>query len=103
MPWARALVRAASRKASNLALPELKRGGATGTDTAGGAGGVGLGAVVAQATTTRAPHRAARRCRPDRDRKMCVIRYGYTHFTDFWRKTAIFGMISRVDRVGVLA
>src|SRR5262245_47736250 len=90
MPWARALARAFARKVSKWAWPEVKRGGATGTDTTGAAGGVGLGAVVAQATATRVPHKAARRCRPDRDRRKRVMAYGYTHFADFWRKTAIF-------------
>ncbi len=64
MPWARAVLRASARKASNLALPEP--GGAGGgamrnCEQRVGPAGVGLGAVAAQATATSAPHRAARR------------------------------------------
>src|ERR1700761_9556592 len=68
MPWASAVLRASARKASNLGVaePGATDGGAMGIVTEGCAGGVGLGAVVAQATATRVPHRAARRWRPVR-------------------------------------
>jgi hypothetical protein len=83
-------------KASNFGVPDWNWGGATGMETAGWLGGVGLGAVVAQATATKAAHRAARRL--SGDRKMCVIPIFLYRFAVFWRKTAIFSPISRVDR-----
>src|SRR5471030_1541698 len=99
MPWARAVARASVRKASNLASPELGRPGAgrLGMVTAGSAAGGGLGAVVAQATAIRVAHRAARRCKPLRRRVRRAIPKRYTALKDFWRKTAFFCGIWRVD------
>src|SRR5471030_2488262 len=105
MPWARAVTRASVRKASNLPSPELGRPGAgrLGMVMAGCAGGGGLGAVVAQAMTIRVPHMAARRCKPLRRRVRRIIAKRYTALEDFWRKTALFCGIWRVDRGGGLA